>query len=132
MLGILAALAPLLPGFLLSLAHDQAAAATATATNDTVAKKEVQLAAIKAEVDRRNVQRDIIVAEQGRWYTAAVRPAFALIFILYFAKVVVWDKVLALGVTDDLSPELWGVAKVILGAYFIGRSAEKIARTAKR
>lgn len=82
---------------------------------------------IRAEVEAQKAGKEILVAEQGRWYTAIVRPLFALPFIIYTWKLVVWDKVFGLGETDNLSPDLWNVMLTILGAYFIGRTAEKVA-----
>ena len=70
----------------------------------------------------------VVIAEQGRWYTALPRPLFAFAFIIYVWKVVVWDKVLGLGTTEALSGEVsqWGM--IVLTAYFGGRSLEKVAR----
>lgn len=82
---------------------------------------------IRAEVEVQKAGKEILVAEQGRWYTAIIRPLFALPFIIYTWKLVVWDKVFGLGETDNLSPDLWNVMLTILGAYFIGRTAEKVA-----
>ena len=90
-------------------------------------RTQTTIEAIRAETAAQAEARAIIVAEQGRWYTAAVRPAFALIFIIFLAKVVIWDKVLGWGTTDDLSPQLWNVCMTVVGAYFFGRSAEKIS-----
>jgi hypothetical protein len=47
-------------------------------------------------------------------------------------KVVVWDKVLALGSTDPLSGDLARWATIVLTAYFGGRSIEKVARILAR
>ncbi|MFG1389096.1 hypothetical protein [Xanthobacter versatilis] len=90
---------------------------------------DVAMKAIEAEIDTQREARAILIAEQGRWYTAIVRPLFALPFVIYINKLVLWDKVMGLGSTDPLSPELWQLCMTIIGAYFIGRSAEKIAST---
>lgn len=74
----------------------------------------------------------VVTAEQGRWYTALPRPLFALAFIIYVWKVVVWDKVLGLGVTDPLSGDIQTWAGWVLAAYFGGRTLEKVARIVKR
>jgi hypothetical protein len=47
-------------------------------------------------------------------------------------KVVVWDKVLALGSTDPLSGDVAHWAMTVLTAYFGGRSLEKVARILTR
>ena len=52
---------------------------------------------IEAEIAARREASATIIAEQGRWYTACIRPLFAAPFIIFAWKVVVWDKVLAFG-----------------------------------
>ena len=52
---------------------------------------------IEAEIEARKQASAIIIAEQGRWYTAIIRPLLAFPIIIYFWKVIVWDKVLGLG-----------------------------------
>lgn len=87
--------------------------------------KELSLEQREAEL---NAQ--VVVAEQGHWYTAMVRPLFAMPFIIFLWKVIVWDKVLAQwthGSTDNLSPDLWQWGGIVLTAYFAGRSLEKVA-----
>jgi hypothetical protein len=76
----------------------------------------------------RELASEIVIAEQGRWYTALPRPLFAFAFIIYVWKVVVWDKVLGLGTTEALSGEVSQWALIVLTAYFGGRSLEKVAR----
>ena len=80
----------------------------------------------------RELATQILLAEQGRWYTALPRPLFAGAFVIYVWKVVVWDKVFGLGTTDPLSGDIgqWGV--IVLTAYFGGRSIEKVAKIITR
>jgi hypothetical protein len=88
------------------------------------------LAAKELDLDRRQreLSAQVLIAEQGRWYTAWPRPAFALVIFVYFAKVIVWDKVLGWGVTDALEGTVGDWAGVIITAYFGGRTVEKVAR----
>jgi hypothetical protein len=88
------------------------------------------LAARELDVEsrERELATQVVIAEQGRWYTALPRPLFASAFIIYVWKVVVWDKAFGLGSTDPLSAELSQWALIILTAYFGGRSIEKVAR----
>ena len=58
---------------------------------------------IEAEIAARKEASAIIIAEQGRWYTAIIRPLLALPLIIYLWKVIVWDKVLRLGTTDPIT-----------------------------
>ena len=58
---------------------------------------------VSHRADRRRNANAVILAEQGRWYTAIVRPLLALPIVIYFWKVIVWDKVLGWGVTDPIT-----------------------------
>ena len=80
------------------------------------------------EQRERELATQVVLAEQGRWYTALPRPLFAFAFIVYVWKVVVWDKVFGLGTTDALSGDVSQWAMIVLTAYFGGRSLEKVAR----
>lgn len=70
----------------------------------------------------------IIIAEQGRWYTASIRRLLGLPVIIYFWKVIVWDKVFGLGITDPLTGMIAHWNGIIVSAYVGGRSIEKVAR----
>ncbi|WP_371346449.1 hypothetical protein [Ancylobacter sp. IITR112] len=90
---------------------------------------EVTKESIRAEVEAQKAGRDLLIAEQGRWYTAIIRPLFALPFIVYVWKLVVWDKVFGWGVTDPLSAQLSDIMLTVIGVYFGGRTVEKVAST---
>ena len=83
---------------------------------------------LAVEQRERELAAQVVIAEQGRWYTALPRPLFAFAFIIYVWKVVVWDKVLGWGSTDALSGDVAQWAMIVLTAYFGGRSLEKVAR----
>lgn len=87
---------------------------------------------IEAEITARKQASAIIIAEQGRWYTAIIRPLLALPVIIYLWKVVVWDKVMGLGATDPLTGMIADWSGTIVTAYVGGRSIEKVARIFKR
>jgi hypothetical protein len=92
-------------------------------------RKEVTIEAIRAEVAAQQSGRDILIAEQGRWYTAAIRPLLALPVIIFFWKVIVWDKVLGWGSTDPLTGAAAEWAGAIVTTYVGGRTVEKVAST---
>lgn len=52
-------------------------------------------------------------------YGPLVRLGFALPFVIYNAKLVLWDKVLEWGVTDGLSIELMTTQTAIISFYFV-------------
>ncbi|WP_102866749.1 hypothetical protein [Pseudovibrio exalbescens] len=89
-----------------------------------------QLAAseIKAELEARRSARDLLLAEQGWWVTAMIRPAFAWPIVLWSGAIVV----------DSIFQFEWNVASLpeplnswagwIVGAYFLTRPFEKAVR----
>jgi hypothetical protein len=87
---------------------------------------------LSVEQRERELATQVVIAEQGCWYTALPRPLFAFAFIIYVWKVVVFDKVLGLGATDPLSGDVAQWAVIVLTAYFGGRSIEKVARILAR
>ena len=99
----------------------------ATNTQDRIA---ADLAAkeIEADIEARKQASAIVIAEQGRWYTAIIRPMLAFPIIIYFWKVIVWDKVLGLGTTDPITGMIADWSGMIVTAYVGGRSIEKVAR----
>lgn len=103
----------------------------ATNTSEKIAA-DLAARALDVEARERELATQLIVAEQGRWYTALPRPLFAGAFIIYVWKVVVWDKVMGLGTTDALSGDVAQWAMIVLTAYFGGRSLEKMARILAR
>ena len=88
------------------------------AAENTSEKIAADLAAREISVAQREreLAAELVLAEQGRWYTALPRPLFAFAFIIYAWKVVVWDKVLGLGTTDALSGDVsqWAMPDRIL------------------
>ena len=101
---------------------------------NTSEKIAADLAARELGVEQREreLATQVVIAEQGRWYTALPRPLFASAFVIYVWKVVVWDRVLGLGSTDALSGDVAQWAMIVLTAYFGGRSLEKVARIIAR
>ena len=83
-------------------------------------------------IARLEAQQSILLAEQGRWLTAWVRPAIAAPFVVFLWKIIIWDKVLGYGATDNLSPELWEMMKWVISAYILTRPIETVFRYGKR
>lgn len=130
--AILAWLGSFLSGPLLKGALDAYRAKLANDNNADQRTADLMARELAVEQREAEVNAQVVVAEQGHWYTACIRPLFAAPFIIFIAKAVVWDKVWPGGHTDDLSPQLWDVAKIVLSAYFAGRSLEKAAAILKR
>ncbi len=87
---------------------------------------------IEADIAARSQATKLLIAEQGRWFTAMIRPLFAAPFIIFAFKVVVWDKVLGLGVTDALDPNFWSVFQTIVVSYFGLSAVERVSRIFRR
>ena len=103
------------------------------AGNTTEAKAtELAIAEIKGQIAAREVEASIVRQEQGWWVTAIIRPLMAAPIIIFFWKVLVWDKVLGLGSTTLPAREILDWCGIILTAYFGGRTIEKVARVFKR
>src|SRR5262249_14780201 len=116
--------APIINGFL-----DAYKAKLAAANAQGAQAVEVARTALMAEIEARRNANAIILAEQGRWYTAIIRPLLATPVVIYLWKVIVWDIVLNLGTTDPIGGDVAEWAGWIATAYVGGRSLEKIART---
>jgi hypothetical protein len=69
-----------------------------------------------------------MIAESNTPINSIIRALFALPVAVYYGKIFLWDKVLALGATDALSADLLHVSWVIIGFYFLTEATTKIAR----
>jgi hypothetical protein len=69
-----------------------------------------------------------ILAAQSDPIERWVRIGLALPFVIYINKLVLWDKVLAWGSTDPLSPELYQIMMLVLGGYFVDTIARKVLK----
>lgn len=82
---------------------------------------------IEAEVTIHQLEarQEVLIAEQATRATRWIRPLFALPFVIYNFKVIVWDKVFGFGTTDVLSDQYWQLQMIVFGAYFITRGLAK-------
>src|SRR5499426_601638 len=103
-------------------------------SENTAGKTAADLASRELAVEQRERELDVqlLQAEQGNWFTRMVRPLWAMPFVIYTWKAVVWDKVLGLGATDTLTGFVATLALTIATAYFGGRTIEKVARIIRR
>jgi len=81
---------------------------------------------LEGDIALLNTQREIYKAELSNKRTSWVRPSFCFLFFIYLAKIIIYDKILELGATDPLSPQLEYIMFGFLGVYFVGRPLEKI------
>ena len=70
------------------------------------------------------------IAEIGHWYEPDKLMGYCV--TLYFAKLLVWDKVLGLGSTDALAGFAAITSNLVVSFYFAKRGFENVARIIKR
>jgi type II secretory pathway pseudopilin PulG len=89
---------------------------------------QIAVETIKAELETRKLQKDVLIIEQGWWLTAAIRPLIVYPFILHIGAIAL-DSTFTFG---------WGIAKLpspydqleqaIILSYFLTRPFEKFGR----
>ena len=89
-----------------------------------LAGKEVALQQRESEL-----QTQLRIAQIGHWYEPEKLMGYAV--AIYFGKLLIWDKVLGLGVTDPLAGWASTTANLIVAAYFGKRGIENVARILK-
>lgn len=107
---------------------------------NTTERIAADLAQRELEVQRAEVQaqNQLKVAQIGHWYEP--EKLFAYILVVYFMKIVIWDKVLGsfAGYTDNvfrtdpLTGEAIGWAAMVMAFYFGKRGIENVARILRR
>jgi len=113
-------------GWFLPIAGQLAKAYTDLANAKTDADR------IKADVTIKQLEARQAALANGGWITAVVQALWALPFIIYAWKLVVWDKVLAWGATDPLGDTMGSVMVTIVGFYFLSSGAIAVVRAVKR
>lgn len=83
------------------------------------AKTEQERIAADERIKALEARRDVILQAQKDPYERWIRILWAIPMLLYTWKLVVWDKILEWGATDNLSPELWNIFMIILAGYFV-------------
>jgi hypothetical protein len=85
---------------------------------------------IAAQTAETNAVMQYRIAEIGHWYEPDKLLGYCV--VAYFAKLLVWDKVLGLGTTDSLQGFAAITANLIVSFYFAKRGFENVARIIKR
>ena len=102
--------------------------------NITKAIADEKIALLNAQTDQQRIQsqeriatlqaqRDVLVNDTplAKFFDACVRMGFALPFLIYNGKLVLYDKVLMGGhtSTDTLSSNLLEIEMIVVGFYFL-------------
>jgi hypothetical protein len=85
---------------------------------------------IAAQTAETNAIMQYRIAEIGHWYEPDKLMGYTV--AVYFAKLLIWDKVLGVGTTDPLLGWSGTVATTIVGFYFTKRGFENVARILKK
>jgi len=123
-LSIISGLLSLLSGPVASVSKDikETRIAIENAKND---RERIDLEDRLAVLDAR---KTTILAAQSDPIERWVRVLLAFPFIIYINKLVLWDKVLELGVTDPLSADLKQILFIVLGGYFVDTIVKRFKR----
>jgi hypothetical protein len=85
---------------------------------------------IASQTAETQAQASLKIAEIG--HPLEVEKLFAYVTLLYYSKLLIWDKVLGLGSTDPLTGWALWAANLIIGFYFMKRGFENVARIIRR
>lgn len=77
-------------------------------------------------------RKSVILAAQSDPLERLVRIGFAFPFVAYTWKLILWDKILAWGVTDPLSADLTQLMWIVVGGYFVDFTVRGTAKVLKR
>ena len=100
---------------------------------------DARIASIQASTDKERIEqeerikalearRDVLKAESDGRVNGIIRALLAAPVVVFLWKVIIWDKVLALGTTDDLSEDLWYVTMMVLGFYYVHWTVGRLKR----
>lgn len=87
-------------------------------------------AEIAAQVSESNAILKYRMAEIGHWYEPDKLIGYCV--AIYFAKLLIFDKVLGLGTTDPLAGFAATTSNLVISFYFAKRGFENVARIIKR
>ena len=85
---------------------------------------------IAAQTAETNAITQYRIAEIGHW--SEPDKLMGYMVAIYLGKLLIWDKVLGLGVTDGLQGFAATTANLIVSFYFVKRGFENVARIIKR
>lgn len=92
------------------------------------AQNDADRVAADITIAKLEAERDSVLAAQSNRIGQIVRALWAAPFIAYNFKLIVYDKMMGLGVTDPLSDHLVQIEMIILGGYFLVTTAQVIRK----
>jgi len=97
---------------------------------DTKIAADLAASEIAAQTAETKAVMQYRTAELGYWHEPDKLIGYCV--TIYFAKLLVWDKVLGLGSTDPLAGFAAITANLVVSFYFAKRGFENVARIIKR
>jgi hypothetical protein len=97
---------------------------------DTRIAADLAASEIASQTAETNAVMKYRIAELGHWYEPDKLIGYCV--TIYFAKLLVWDKVLGFGTTDALAGFAAITANLVVSFYFAKRGFENVARIIKR
>lgn len=100
---------------------------------------DARIASAQAATDRERIEQEerirslearraVMEREADGKINQIIRALLAVPVIVFLWKVIIWDKVFALGTTDDLSANLWYVTMMVLGFYYVHWTVGRLKR----
>lgn len=99
------------------------------------AKNQLSEVVFDAIGEMQQAQRDVLTTEaKGNWLQRSWRPILMLAFGFIVVYAYFFEPAFLLsegetGIAESLNPNFWGLLKLGVGGYIIGRSTEKVAST---
>ncbi len=95
-----------------------------------VIRGELAAREVELQMQELRLQTQYRIAELGHWWEPDKLMGYVV--AIYFGKLIIWDKVLGLGITDPLTGWAASTATLIVGFYFGKRGIENVVRILKR
>lgn len=116
----------LIGGPLLKGAMDAYSAKLKAGTTKDKIAADLAMRELEVQTAELQAQNALKIAELGRWYEP--EKLFAYVTLVFYAKVLIWDKALHLGATDAISGSVAEWAGAIMAFYFGKRGIENVTR----
>lgn len=93
------------------------------------AETDRQRIAADVDIKRLEAQRDALVNGHFNWIPKVVQALFALPFLIYLWKLIIWDKVMGWGTTDSLGQWELGIGATVISFYFLRQTCKDLIGT---
>jgi hypothetical protein len=91
-------------------------------TNKDNIKERLAAQALDLEVRQAELHTQLRIYQTGVWY--AVENMFGYVTLIFYSKVLLWDKALGWGTTDGLKGDIADWAGMVIAFFFAKRGVE--------